>query len=157
MLIYTHNHIPGTLLRQYSSYRNEKQNSKSFFNDDANLTLVITMELNFIFFFFVMLVSLYGVISCDVILPWNFEILLLNSGYAPGGIKYFRCLLHDNILWNYLSALQGIPNLEQFMQLQKIQQISMSRCQFENNIKLGIGQNRKLRFSKFQILTVVVI
>ena len=33
-----------------------------------------------------MLVSLYDVISCDVINvknSWNFKVLLLNSGYAP--------------------------------------------------------------------------
>ena len=44
------------------------------------------MELKFIFFLS-MSVSLYDVISCDVInvknFLWNFEVLLLNSGYAP--------------------------------------------------------------------------
>ena len=79
MLIYTHNHIPGTLLRQYSSYRNEKQNSKSFFNDDANLTLVITMELNFIFFslwcWFLCMASLAVTSSFREILRYFFWIL----------------------------------------------------------------------------------
>ena len=50
MLTYSHNHAPGILLWQCSCHRNEKQNSESFFNYDANLTSVITMELKFIFF-----------------------------------------------------------------------------------------------------------
>ena len=50
MLTYSHNHAPGILLWQSCCHRNEKQNSKSFFNYDANLTSVITMELKFIFF-----------------------------------------------------------------------------------------------------------
>ena len=50
MLIDTHNHALGILLWQCSCHRNEKQNSESFFNYDANLTSVITMELKFIFF-----------------------------------------------------------------------------------------------------------
>ena len=52
MLTYSHNHAPGILLWQCSCHRNEKQNSESFFNYDANLTSVITMELKFIFFSF---------------------------------------------------------------------------------------------------------
>ena len=43
-------YAPGILLWQCSCYRNENQNPESFFNYDANLTLVITMELKFIFF-----------------------------------------------------------------------------------------------------------
>ena len=50
MLTCSHNHVPGILLWQCSCHRNEKQNSESFFNYDANLTSVITMELKFIFF-----------------------------------------------------------------------------------------------------------
>ena len=50
MLTYSHNHAPGILLWQCSYHRNEKQNSESFFNYDANLTSVITMELKSIFF-----------------------------------------------------------------------------------------------------------
>ena len=50
ILTYTHNHASHTLLWRCSCHRNQKQNSKSFFNYDANLTLVITMELKFIFF-----------------------------------------------------------------------------------------------------------
>ena len=49
MLTYSHNHAPGILLWQCSCHRNEKQNFKSFFNYDANLTSVITIELKFIF------------------------------------------------------------------------------------------------------------
>ena len=49
----------------YSCNRNEKQNFKSFFKYNANLTSVITTELKFIFFL-AMLVSPYDVISCDV-------------------------------------------------------------------------------------------
>ena len=75
MLTYSHNHAPGILLWQCSCHRNEKQNSESFFNYDANLTSVITMERKFIFFF-VMLVSLYDVISCDVIHVKNFREIL---------------------------------------------------------------------------------
>ena len=48
---------------------------ESFFNYDANLTSVIIMELKFIFFF-VMLVSLYDLISCDVINVKNFREIL---------------------------------------------------------------------------------
>ena len=57
-------------------HRNEKQNSESFFifNYNANLTSVIIMKLKF--FFFAMLVSLYGVISCDVINVKNFREIL---------------------------------------------------------------------------------
>ena len=50
MLTYTHNHALGILLWRCCCHGNEKQNSKSFFNYDANLTSVITMELKFIFF-----------------------------------------------------------------------------------------------------------
>ena len=50
MLTYSHNHAPGILLWQCSCHRNEKQNSESFFNYDANLTSVITLELKFVFF-----------------------------------------------------------------------------------------------------------
>ena len=60
MLTYTHNHALGILLWQCSCHRNEKQNSEPFFNYDANLTSVITMELKVI-----MLVSLCDVIICD--------------------------------------------------------------------------------------------
>ena len=49
MLTYSHNHAPGILLWQSCCHRNEKQNSKSFFNYDANLTSVNTMELKFFF------------------------------------------------------------------------------------------------------------
>ena len=55
-------------------HRNEKQNSESFFNYNANLTSVIIMELKI--FFFAMLVSLYDVISCDVINVKNFREIL---------------------------------------------------------------------------------
>ena len=64
MLTYTHNHAHEILLWRCSCNRNEKQNSKSFCNYDANLTIVITMELKLIFFLS-MSVSLYDVISCD--------------------------------------------------------------------------------------------
>ena len=50
MLTYLHNHEPGILLWQCSCHRNEKQNSESFLNYDANLTSLITVELKFIFF-----------------------------------------------------------------------------------------------------------
>ena len=43
-----------------------KKNSESFFNYDTNLTSVLLWNSSF-FFFFVMLASLYGVISFDVI------------------------------------------------------------------------------------------
>ena len=72
MLTYSHNHAPGILLWQCSYHRNEKQNSESFFNYDANLTSAITMELKGVFFF-AMLISLYDVISCDVINTENFR------------------------------------------------------------------------------------
>ena len=49
MLTYRHNHAPKILLGMCSCYRNEKQNSKAFFNYDANLTSLITLELKFIF------------------------------------------------------------------------------------------------------------
>ena len=42
--------LSGILLWQCPCHRNKKQNSEYFFNYDANLTLVITMELKFIFF-----------------------------------------------------------------------------------------------------------
>ena len=48
-----------------------KKKTKSFFNYDANLTSVITMELNF--FFFMKLVFLCDIISCDVINVKNFR------------------------------------------------------------------------------------
>ena len=73
MLTFTHNHAPGILLWQCPCHRNEKQNSESFFNYDANLTSVITMELKSIFFFFAMWVSLYDVIGCDIINFKNFR------------------------------------------------------------------------------------
>ena len=73
MLTFTHNHAPGILLWQFPCHRNEKQNSESFFNYDANLTSVIIMELKFMFFFFAMLISLYDVISCDIINVKNFR------------------------------------------------------------------------------------
>ena len=63
MLTYTHNHAPGILQWQCFCHRNEKQNFKSFFNYDVNLTSVITMELKLIFFF-AMLASRYDVIRC---------------------------------------------------------------------------------------------
>ena len=75
VLTYSHNHAPGILLWQCSYHRNEKQNSEIFFNYDANLTSVITMELKFIFFF-VLLVSLYDVISCNVTNVKNFREIL---------------------------------------------------------------------------------
>ena len=62
-----------------SCHGNEKQNSESFFNYDANLTSVITMELKFIYlfiYFFAMLISLYDVISCYVISVKNFREIL---------------------------------------------------------------------------------
>ena len=76
MLTYTHNHAAEILLWRCSYHRNEKQNSKSFFNYDGNLTSVITMELKFIFFFFAMLISLYDIISCDAINVRNFREIL---------------------------------------------------------------------------------
>ena len=45
-----------------------------FFNYDANLKSVITMELKF--FFFAMLISQYDVISCDVINVKTFREIL---------------------------------------------------------------------------------
>ena len=45
-----------------------------FFNYDANLKSVITMELKF--FFFAMLISQYDVISCDVINVKTFHEIL---------------------------------------------------------------------------------
>ena len=74
MLTYMHDHAPGILLWQCFCHRNEKQNSESFFNYDANLTSVITMKLKYVFF--AMLVSLYDVISCDVINVKNFRQIL---------------------------------------------------------------------------------
>ena len=50
MLTYTHNYAAEILLWRCSYHRNEKQNSKSFFNYDGNLTSVITMELKLFFF-----------------------------------------------------------------------------------------------------------
>ena len=61
MLTYTHNHAPGILLWHGSCHRNKNPNSKSFFNYDANLTKVITIELKVFGVFFAMLVSLYCV------------------------------------------------------------------------------------------------
>ena len=61
MLTYTHNHAPGILLWHGSCHRNKNPNSKSFFNYDANLTKVITIELKVFGVFFTMLVSLYCV------------------------------------------------------------------------------------------------
>ena len=72
MLTYSHNHVPGILLWQCFCLRNAKQNSDSFFNYDANLTWVMTTELKIIFFLS-MLVSLYDVISCDIINVKNFR------------------------------------------------------------------------------------
>ena len=66
MLTYTHNYAPEISLWRCSCLKNEKQNSKSLFNHDANLTSVIIVERKFIYFFS-MLLSLYDVISCDVI------------------------------------------------------------------------------------------
>ena len=51
----------------YDSVLAKEMKNKSLFNYDANLTSVITMELKFTFFVFAMLVSLYDVISCDVV------------------------------------------------------------------------------------------
>ena len=45
-------------------------------NKNANLTSVITMELKFIFFFFAMLVSVYDIISSDVINVKKFREIL---------------------------------------------------------------------------------
>ena len=70
-----HNHAPRFLLCLCSCHRNKKQKSESFFHYDTNLTSVITVELKFIFFF-AMLVSLYGVISCDAVNIKNFQEIL---------------------------------------------------------------------------------
>ena len=86
MLTYSHSHASGILLCQCSCHGNEKQNFESFFNYDANLTSVITMELNFIFFLCDVRFSVtsLAVTSSLLKLAWNFEVLFLNSGYAPG-------------------------------------------------------------------------
>ena len=73
MLTNTHNHTPEMLLWRSSCHRNTKQNSKPFFNCDAYLTSVIIMGLKF---FFAMLVSLYDIITCDVINLKNFTKIL---------------------------------------------------------------------------------
>ena len=67
MLTYTDNHAPDISLWQCACLRNEKQNSNFFFNYDANLMSVITMELKFIFFslrfWFLCMMSLAGTSS----------------------------------------------------------------------------------------------
>ena len=75
MLTHMYNYEPGILLWQCSCHRKEKQNSESFFNNDNNLTLVITMDLK-CFFLLAMLVSLYDVIICGVINIENFREIL---------------------------------------------------------------------------------
>ena len=57
-----------------SCHRNEKQNSKSFFKYDANLTSMITIGLKF--FFLAMLISPYDAINCDVNNVKNFREIL---------------------------------------------------------------------------------
>ena len=47
---YTHNHAPDISVWRCSCHRNEKQTSKFFFNYDANLTSVITVDSSLIFF-----------------------------------------------------------------------------------------------------------
>ena len=62
-----------------------KTKSESFFNYDANLTSVITMDLKIIFSlrcWFLCMTSL-GVTSSMLKTSVGFEVLLLNSGYAP--------------------------------------------------------------------------
>ena len=61
----------GSYCDKCSCLKNAKQNS--FFNYDANLTSVITMELKITFFLFLILVSQYDVSSCDVINVKNFR------------------------------------------------------------------------------------
>ena len=101
MLTYSHNHAPGILLWQCSCHRHEKQNSESFFNYDANLTSVITMELKIIIFslrcWFLCMTSL-AVTSSMLKTSVKFEVLLLNSGYAPA-LHYLESLW----IW-------GLPN-----------------------------------------------
>ena len=98
MLTYLHNHAPGILLWHYSCHRNEKQNSESFFNYDANLTSVITMELKLICFslrcWFLCMTSL-AVTSSMLKTSVKFEVLLLNSGYAPGDLKKWCTLCSE--------------------------------------------------------------
>ena len=86
MLTQSHNHAPGILLWQCSCHRNSKQNSESYFNYDANLTSVITMELKTFFSlrcWFLCMTSL-PVTSSMLKISVKFEVLFLNSGYAPG-------------------------------------------------------------------------
>ena len=87
MLTYSHNHAPGILLWNCSYLRNAKQNS--FFNYDAKLTSLITMELKNFFSlrcWFPCMTSL-AVKSSMLKTSVKFEVLLLNSGYAPGDLK----------------------------------------------------------------------
>ena len=79
ILTYPHNHAPEILLWRCSCHRNEKQTFKSFFNYDANLTSVITMELKFNFFLCNVGFSVWR--HQRYKLSWNFEVLLFNSGY----------------------------------------------------------------------------
>ena len=51
----------------YDSVLAKEMKNKNLFNYDANLTSVVTIELKFTFLVFSILVSLYDVISCDVV------------------------------------------------------------------------------------------
>ena len=63
----------------------------SLSSTDANLISVITMEFKF-FFFFVMLVSLYDIISCDVINVKNSSIVCEVNATVFFFNKYYKCL-----------------------------------------------------------------
>ena len=109
MLTYSHNHAREILLWQCSFHINEKQNSKSFFNYDANLTSVITMKLKFIFFslrcWFHCITSL-AVTSSKLKTSLKFEVLLLNSGYAPdNGHANSEIGCYIALLWNCVHSL----------------------------------------------------
>ena len=57
-----------------------------FFNYDANLTSVITMELKLIFFLWM---TTLAVMSSTLKTSLNFEVLVLNSGYTPDIVEIF--------------------------------------------------------------------
>ena len=94
MLIYTHNHALGILLWQCSCHRNEKQNSESFFNHDANLTYGTEVYFLCLRCWFLCMTSL-AVTSSMLKTSVKFEVLLLNSGYAPGDLKKWCTLCSE--------------------------------------------------------------
>ena len=84
-----------------SYHRNEKQNSESFFNHDANLTYGTEVYFLCLRCWFLCMTSL-AVTPSMLKTSVEFEVLLLNFGYTPG---LYSCMVAE-------TATKGVSSIK---------------------------------------------